>query len=317
MAFRKMLPFASLTLLLAALFVAPTAEARYKVGLGEQSASMFDSARWQSLKLKRSRYLVPWNWNASATTRAAVTDYMTRARAARQQVLVSFTARAGCFNGRRYSKRKACRAPSAKAYRASFRAFDDQFPWVRTYSAWNEVNHVSQPTFRSPRLAVRYYSVLRREARRGRFRVMAADVLDTSNMERYLRDFLRRAPGSPRLWGLHNYQDVNRNTSADTRLMLDTVPGEVWLTETGGIYKFEPSFRRSESRAASRTRWMFTLANRYDSKRRGMRSKIGRLYVYKWFGEPSTARFDAGLVDADGTPRSAFSVFRRFARSHR
>ena len=54
-----------------------------------------------------------------------------------------------------------------------------------------------------------YYNVLRRQARTGKFRVMAADVLDTSNMSRYLKRFRRYAKGSPRLWGLHNYGDVN------------------------------------------------------------------------------------------------------------
>ena len=109
---------------------------------------------------------------------------------------------------------------------------------MKTYSAWNEVNHASQPTFKKPGLAVRYYDVLRKDARSRKFKVMAADILDTSNMSRYLRSFLRKAKGSPRLWGLHNYQDVNYRTSADTRRMLALVPGEVWLTETGGIAKF-------------------------------------------------------------------------------
>jgi hypothetical protein len=105
-------------------------------------------------------------------------------------------------------------------------------------------------------------------------------VLDTSNMRDYLRAFLRRAPGRPRLWGLHNYQDVNRRTSGDTREMLRLVPGRVWLTETGGIVRFGESrqFRYSESRAA---------------------------------------RFDAGLVNSDGTPRRAYSVVAEHARSHR
>jgi hypothetical protein len=315
MAFRKMLP----VVLLAALFVAPTAEAKYKVGLGEQSTSMFDSARWQSLKLKRVRYLVPWNWSQSASTRAAVTAYMTRARAARQQVLVAFTARGGCYVNGRYSKRKACRAPSAKAYRASFRAFDGQFPWVKTYSAWNEVNHVSQPTYRKPKLAVRYYEVLRKDARRRRFKVMAADMLDTSNLRSYLRGFLRRAKGSPKLWGLHNYQDVNYKTSKDTRRMLATVRGEVWLTETGGIVRFAGSRLRkySPKRAADRTKYMFKLANKYTRRRAGMRSKITQLFVYTWFGEPRGERFDAGLVNPDGTPRRAFSVVRKGVKRHR
>jgi hypothetical protein len=313
MAFRKMLPLA----LLVGLLLVPSAEAKYRVAVGDQSAAMFDSARWQSLKLKRTRYLVPWDWTKSPSQVAETTDYMNRARAAKQQVLVAFTARRGCFNGKRYSRSKACRAPSAKAYKNSFARFDNAFPWVKTYSAWNEVNHVSQPTFKKPGLAVRYYDVLRKLVRARKFKVMAADILDTSNMAPYLRSFLRKAKGSPRLWGLHNYQDVNRKTSADTRLMLSMVPGEVWLTETGGIVKFE-SFRYSPSRAAARTKWMFRLANRYDSRQRGLRSKITQLYVYRWFGEASrSARFDAGLVNANGSPRKAYSVFKKFAKSHR
>jgi hypothetical protein len=317
MAFRKML---SVVLLASSLLAVPAAaEARYKVGLGEQSPAIFDSARWQSLSLKRARYLVPWTWNRRASSRAAVTAYMTRAHAARQQVLVAFTARGGCYVHGRYKKTKACRAPSAKAYRASVKAFDAAFPWVKTYSAWNEVNHVSQPTYRKPRLAVRYYDVLRRLARKGRFKVMAADVLDTSNLGSYLRGFLRRAHGHPRLWGLHNYQDVNYKTSGDTRRMLSTVPGQVWLTETGGIVRFAGSRLRkySPKRAANRTKYMFKLANRYSRHRPGTRSKITQLFVYKWFGEPRGARFDAGLVNPNGTPRKAFAVFRRGVKRHR
>ena len=195
MAFRKMLPL----MLLATLVLVPSAEAKYRVGVGDQSAAMFDSPRWQSLKLKRTRYMVPWDWNKNAGQAAEVTAFMNRARAARQQVLVTFMAHRGCWNGRRYSRSKACRAPSAAAYRKSFGTFDNKFPWVKTYSAWNEVNHASQPTYRKPGLAVRYYNVLRKQARKRKFRVMAADVLDTSNMARYLRSFMRKAKGNPRL----------------------------------------------------------------------------------------------------------------------
>jgi Glycosyl hydrolase catalytic core len=278
---------------------------------------MFAGQAWQSLRLKRVRYLVPWDWRRSE--QAAVAAFMGAARAHGQDVLVTFTARRGCYDGGRYSRAPECRAPSARAYRSAVRAFDDAYPWVRTYSAWNEVNHVSQPTFRSPRLAARYYAVLRRDARLRHFRVMAADVLDTANMRRYLRAFLRAAPGRPRLWGLHNYQDVNRGTSGDTRAMLELVRGRVWLTETGGIVKFGESrqFRYSESRAARRTRWMFRLARRYQTRRRALRSTISRLYVYRWFGEPPGARFDAGLVNPDGTPRRAYSVVAEHARGHR
>jgi hypothetical protein len=305
---------ALLTLLLALLAGVGPADARYRVGIAEQSVEMFSSPAWQDLRLRRVRYLVPWDW-ARAGQRAEVVAFMTAARARRQDVLVTFTAHRGCYVARRYSRSRVCRAPSARAYRASFRRFDNRFPWVRTYAAWNEANHISQPTFRSPRLAVRYYRALRRESRRRRFRVMAADLLDTSNMRRYVRSFLRQAPGRPRLWGLHNYQDVNRLTSTDTRTLLETVPGEVWLTETNGVVKLgnSPHFGFSPARAARRARWMFRLAGRYSARRRGLRSRITRVFVYQWFGAPADAQFDAGLVDLGGNPRPAYYVVKRHA----
>ena len=72
--------------------------------------------------------------------------------------------------------------------------------------------------------------------------------------------------------------------------MLRSVPGEVWLTETGGIVKLLPSFKRSPSRAKARTKGMFKLVNRYDTKRAGIRSKITRLFVVHVLREPRPAR---------------------------
>jgi hypothetical protein len=288
------------------LVVAAPASAKYRVGLGEQKPEMFATPSWQSLKLKRVRYLVPWDWSKHRYQRDELNFFMTRARQARQDVLVTFTARRGCYSARgRYSKKKACRAPSAKKYRKAFLAFDKRYPWVRTYSAWNEINHKSQPTFKSPKKAAGYYNVLRKYTRKKKMRVMAADMLDTSNMGRYLSTFKRHAKGSPKLWGLHNYGDVNRRRTKYTKQMLRSVPGEVWLTETGGIVKLAPSFKRSTSRAKKRTTGLFKLVNRYDTRRRGMRSKITRLFVYTFYGEESSARFDAGLVNPDGSPRPA------------
>jgi hypothetical protein len=303
---------------LMSLVVAAPASAKYRVGLGEQNPQMFDTASWQSLKLKRVRYLVPWDYAKHPAQRAETFHFMDRARAAKQDVLVTFTARRGCYlPSGRYSKTKACRAPSAKAYRKAFLAFDKKYPWVKTYSAWNEINHKSQPTFKSPKKAAGYYNVLRKYTRKKKFRAMAADMLDTGNMARYLARFKRSAKGKPTLWGLHNYGDVNRRRTTYTKRMLRSVPGELWLTETGGIVKLLPSFKRSTSRAKARTKGMFKLVNRYDTRRAGNRSKITRLFVYSFYGAAPSARFDAGLVNPDSTPRPAFSVFKKNAAKHR
>jgi hypothetical protein len=223
-----------------------------------------------------------------------------------------FTARRGCWNGKRYSKSSACRAPSTSAYRSAVRTFRAAFPGVKVFAPWNEANHMSQPTSKSPKRAAQYYDVLRKECKG--CTVLAADVLDQSTVTSYLRRFIRYSKNKGRAWGLHNYKDVNRRQSKGLTNVLKTVPGEVWLTETGGITTFLTSgFKTSPSRAASATKYMFQLADRFDSKKRGYKSKLTRLYVYRWFGEPG-CNFDSGLVNPDGSPRPAYKQFEKYAK---
>ena len=311
MSFRFIVPLA----LLIAIAVAAPANAAYKVGLSEQSPGVFSDSAWQSLKLKRVRYIVPWDVLKDPTQTAVADQYLKAAQANKQEVLLSFSAHQGCFVNGKYSKSKACRPPSASAYKAEFLKFKRAYPFIKNYSVWNEINHVSQPTAKSPKRAAGYYNAIRGSCRG--CKIMAADVLDQSNMVSYLKQFLRSAKGNPRLWGLHNYKDVNRNRTTGLRGILKTVPGEVWLTETGGIVKLQPQFKFNLNRAATATRFMFKIADQFDSRRSGNRSKMTRLYVYRWFGEPASSRFDAGLTDVNGAPRKAFTTFSRIAKKHR
>jgi hypothetical protein len=298
-----------LVLLAAALSTVPAAEAAsYRVGIGEQDAKLFDDARFARTGIKRVRYLVPWDWNRLAGQRREVDSFV--ARASGRELFVTFTARRGCWVNGRYSRAGRCRAPSTAAYLRSFKRFRRRYPSVRVFAPWNEANHASQPTARSPRTAARYYNALRSACRT--CTLVAADVLDQSDVVGYLRSFMRYAKGSPRRWGLHNYSDVNRVRSTGTRAVLATVPGEVWLTETGGVLTFGPSFPRSESRAAARTKYMFKLADAYRNRRAGLRSRIARIYPYSWYGDKRGARFDAGLMNPSGSPRKAYSVFRTY-----
>ena len=121
--------------------------------------------------------------------------------------------------------------------------------------------------------------------------------------------------GAPAAVGLHNYSDVNRKRSKGTRGVLRTVPGTVWLTETGGLVVFAPNFPYSLSRAAARTKYMFSLADRYSRRRPGLRSRIARIYPYAWTGVARTGGFDAGLTNPDGSLRPAYSVFRAKVRA--
>jgi hypothetical protein len=128
-------------------------------------------------------------------------------------------------------------------------------------------------------------------------------VLDSSDVKTYLRKFLRASKGKGRIWGLHNYKDVNRFQSKGVRNVLSVVKGKVWLTETGGIVNFKPNFKYSLKRAAKATKYMFALARK--------RKRVQRIYVYRWFGEPRSARFDAGLVNQNGTARPALKQFKK------
>jgi hypothetical protein len=297
MRYRLILPIA---VLLAALVAVPAAQAKVRVGLSEQNPALFAQPSWAQLKLKRVRYILPWDYFKSAPQHAEVTAFMNAARVKRQDILVTFSARRGCFVAR-YSKKKACRAPSKKTYISAVTRFRKEFPYAKLFSPWNEVNHVSQPTYRKPKLAARYYLALKSVCKR--CTVMAADVLDQPDAVSYLRRFLRATKGKGRIWGLHNYADVNRLRSSGVSGVLRTVRGQVWLTETGGIVRFGRGFPYSLKRAAARTKYMFKLVRKYK--------RVKRIYVYRWFGEPRSARFDAGLVNPNGSARPAFKQFKK------
>jgi hypothetical protein len=306
---RRFIPIVALVL--CAIFAAP-AHADFKVGMADQDARMFDNPNYQKLNIERVRYLVPYDWHKYRYQVDEVTNFLNRANADGAEVLVHFTAKRGCYTNGRYSRKRSCRAPSVKTYVRSFKRFRKRFPTNTVFGVWNEANHVSQPVARKPRLAARYFLGARKACSSCTF--VAADVLDSKNMGTWLASFRRASKGKARIYGLHNYSDVNRKRSSGTKRLLRLVPGQVWLTETGGILKFLPAFKRSESRQAKRTKFMFSLADRYDRRRPGMRSRITRLYNYQWTGVARSARFDAGLVNANGTQRKAYRQFRRSAR---
>jgi hypothetical protein len=300
MRYRMILPIAAL---LAALVAVPAAQAKVKVGLSEQNPAMFDQPSWQQLKLKRVRYIVSWDYAKQPFEHAEVTGFMNAARAHKQEVLVTFNAHRGCFVNNKYKKKtKACKAPSAKAYKAAVKGFRKQFPYAKVFAPWNEVNHVSQPTYKKPKLAARYYKAMKSVCKK--CTVMAADVLDSSDVKTYLRKFQRATKSKGRIWGLHNYKDVNRRQSKGVRNVAAVTKGQIWLTETGGFVQFKTSgFPYSLKRAAARTKYMFSLAKK--------NKRVKRIYVYRWFGEPRNARFDAGLVGPNGESRPGLKQFRK------
>jgi hypothetical protein len=191
--------------------------------------------------------------------------------------------------------------PTVAEFRSAFRAFRARYPQVRAYAPWNEINHVSQPTADAPQRAAEYYNVVKEECEG--CTVLAGDVLDQAGMVRYVKRYRRHLDGTPRIWGLHNYVDANRFRESGLRDLLAAVPGDVWLTETGGIVKFGKAFPSDEQRAARAIAFSLRLAAR--------QKRVKRIYLYNWTGAKPSDRFDSGLVGPDGKPRPGYEVLRK------
>ncbi len=299
--------------LVATLLLVPgAAQARtsIRIGIGDQSAAMFDQSAFQRAKFERVRYLVPWNVMDDTQRRLAARAYVKRARAAGMQVLLHVSTDD-------YRIKKA-RLPSVATYRRQVGRIVNYFRalGVRDFGTWDEANHASQPTYRSPSQAALFFREMYRAVRRHcrTCTVIALDVLDQVGVERYMASFYRRLSPTYRrratLVGIHNYGDVNRKRTTFTRDIIRQAHRynrytRFWLTETGGIVKLGRSFACSTARAAARLSWMFHLARLYRS------SGVARLYIYNWTGAGCEARFDAGLTSPDGAPRAGYRYLRK------
>jgi hypothetical protein len=307
----------------ASLLPAAAADARssIRVGIGDQSTAMFDSPHFQALNIKRTRYFVPADVMQDAAERAKARAFVLAARRGGVSTLLHVSTAD--------LRSKRGRLVSTTSYRRNVGRIVAYFRklGVRDFGAWNEVNHKTQETWNHVGHAASYFKSMYRAVRK-RCRscpVVGLDVLDQRGVEGYIRAFYTRLSPTWRkrltVVGIHNYSDVNRNRSTGTARIIRTVRGynrraKFWFTETGALASFGRSFRYSESRQASRIKNMFRYASRYR------RSGVGRVYSYNVFGIENGAgcgsrcRFDAGLVDPDGTPRPVLGVFKARLRSY-
>ncbi|HEX8103368.1 MAG TPA: hypothetical protein VF533_12200 [Solirubrobacteraceae bacterium] len=284
--------------LVALLAATATARAQVRVGVSEQTPAALTDPWLAQVPIGHARLIT--RWDAALRARAPVDAWLAQARAAGLVPMVALSARPGdrCPGS-------PCLLPSLDDYRAAVRAFRKRWPEVRELTPWNEANHPGQPTAGAPERAAEYYRVVRDEC--DGCAVVAADVLDSSSMEQWLTAFRATLGGVPRLWGLHNYADVNRFGSDRTDAFLGAVPGDVWLTETGGLVYLRDehghdAWTRDVDRAARAVDHLFDVVQ--------ARPRIGRAYLYQWVERPGED-FDSAIIDAGGTPRPAFDVVRR------
>ena len=311
MKLRRLLPLLLLALLAAALDASATSGA-YVVGIADQTPSYFDDPYLQQLAPKRTRYITPYN--SVLKHRDTVDAWMNAARQANMEVVVAFNPPDGmrCPN---IGRAKGCKPVSGAAYKRAFIAFRNRYPWVRIYQPWNEVNNLTQPTARYPEAVVSYYQIVRGNC--PGCTVLGADLQDLPNLVSYatkvMDTFRRRRVRMPQLWGLHNYTDINRfikDRNSSLRRASRLLPGKIWLTETAGLYRFQPqnarqSFRPDLQRQKRAMEAIFKQANLY-------RAKVARIYLYQWFASPAWNRWDSAALDVHGVPRPVYSVLERY-----
>ena len=258
----------------------------------------------------------------SPADKAALDAWVSAATAAHQKILIS-------FEHSHRSNSRALKAPTVAAYTKELKKFKAAYPDVKEISPWNEVNRchalrstaacrASRPRSAAsppvPSCTAQYYSAARKVFTGSKYRIVGLDILDEQNVNKtikYLKSFLRHASPDPKIIGFHNYSDTNRFSTTRTKRVLQTFRGKVWLTETGGIVKLGTS---SRSARAARRQGARLHVHAGEDRTRASRA----LFVYQFNAppDPSTAFFDAGLINPDGSPRPGYDVVKsRKARS--
>jgi hypothetical protein len=306
-------PWIALLALAAALLALPAAApARIpvRVGIGDQGTAMFTQPAFQRAKFARTRYFIPWNAMDNTAQRLLARRYVQTARAHGLQVLLHVSTDNLAI--------KQAHLPSVSAYRSKVGRLVRYFRGlgVRDFGTWNEANHASQPTFRSPTRAAQFFQEMYRLVKIPcpSCGVVALDVLDQTGVERYMKTFYAHLSATFRrratIVGIHNYGDVNRRRTTFTRNIIREShhfnrATRFWFTETGGLVRFGANFPCSTTRAAHRLNTMFSLARTFRT------AGVQRVYIYNWTGAGCSARFDAGLTAPDGTPRAGYDTVRR------
>jgi hypothetical protein len=305
---RRTLLTCLLALASAVLLAVPATSGAYVVGIADQSPTLFTDQYFEQIAPTRTRYITPID--SVFKQRGVVDAWMDAADAADMEVVVAFNPpqKMRCPN---IGRARGCRPVTAAFYRRAFRAFRARYPQVRIFQPWNEVNNLTQPTARYPDAVVTYYQIAKANCR-GCI-VLGADIQDLPNMASYsaavLRAFRDRHVATPRVWGLHNYTDTNRfvkDTNSSMRRAARILPGKIWLTETAGLFRFQPqnarqSFRPDLSRQKRAMAAIFKQANHY-------RRKVDRIYLYQWFASSPTNRWDSAILDAHDLPRPVYDV---------
>jgi hypothetical protein len=275
------------------------AQAKVAVGIADNKSDMFTDPRFAALKVKDVRVMVPYDALNDAKLRVWLDGWMAGAKAAGERPLVTFDR----------SRKRPSYNPSAAQMAKSLKAMRKRYPFVKEFATWNEANINKQPA-----TVARWWTAMRKAC--PTCTILGADLLDRGNVGTWARRFVTAAKRTPKVWGLHNYDDANLLRTTGTRKLLAAVKGAVWFTETGGVVsrnnRSAVKFPTGSTHAAKATKFVFsTLAK--------LSPRVQRVYIYHWntglTGKADAGdekrTWDSGLIGPDDRPRPSLAVLQR------
>jgi hypothetical protein len=286
---RLIRPLLLVSLLVCALAPA-AASAKVAVGIADNKADMFSDPRFQSLGIKYVRLNIPYDALHDPTLLPGLDRWMAGAQSVGARPLVTFDR----------SRRRTSYNPSAAQMAKSLKDFRKRYPFLKEFATWNEANIAKRPE-----TVARWWTAMRKAC--PTCTILGADLLDRGNIGTWAKRFVKAAKRTPKVWGLHNYDDANTLKTTGTRKLLAAVKGAVWFTETGGVVSRKNGssvkFPASATHAATATKFVFsTLAK--------VSPRVQRVYIYHWntgVGD-GKATWDSGLIGPDDQARPALSV---------
>src|SRR3954463_4562688 len=201
-----------------ALALPSTASAAFTVGISENQPSMFGDPLFQPVGFKQARVIVGYDVALDPNGAEAVrlTQYLASAKAQGVEVLVSLQHSRGdtskCDQKKNVGK-GICKLPSQKAYESAVKKLFEVFPEIKVISPWNEANHFTQPTSRSPASAAKFTNTVAKLC--PTCKIVVADILDQADnpaaknptfkaTAKYIASFRKSLKVKRGICGIHN-----------------------------------------------------------------------------------------------------------------
>jgi hypothetical protein len=279
-----------LILALLALAALPAAApAKVAVGIADNKSDMFGDARYQQLGIRFARINVAYDALSDPSLRPQVDAWMKAAQAGGTRPLVTFDR----------SRRRPSYNPSPAQMAKVLKSFRARYPFVKEFATWNEAN-----LSKRPETVARWWLALRKAC--PTCTVLAVDLLDRPNIGVWAKRFVKAAKRTPKIWGLHNYNDANTLKTTGTRRLLSAVKGAVWFTETGGVVSRNNGsgvkFPMSATHAAKATKFVLSVLAKLSPR-------VQRVYLYHWnTGAGDGRTWDSGLIGPDDKGRPALQI---------